>query len=60
MTSAYSSSNIICSAYTSSTIILQGVQFLPTFCEQRVTYVVIGIRDLELESTFLEQSKTWI
>jgi hypothetical protein len=30
------------------------VQFLPTCCEQRVTYVVIGISDLELESTFLE------
>jgi hypothetical protein len=27
---------------------------LPTCCEQRVTYVVIGISDLELESTFLE------
>jgi hypothetical protein len=31
-------------------------QFLPTCCEQRVTYLVIGISDLELESTFLEQS----
>jgi hypothetical protein len=31
------------------------VQFLPTCCEQRVTYLVIGISDLELESTFLEQ-----
>jgi hypothetical protein len=30
------------------------VQFLPTCCEQRVTYLVIGISDLELESTFLE------
>jgi hypothetical protein len=28
---------------------------LPTCCEQRVTYLVIGISDLELESTFLEQ-----
>jgi hypothetical protein len=55
MTSAYSSSNIISSAYTSSTIILQGGSGLPTCCEQRVTYRVIGISDLELESTFLEQ-----
>jgi hypothetical protein len=31
------------------------VQFLPTCCEQRVTYLVIGISDLELESTFIEQ-----
>jgi hypothetical protein len=30
------------------------VQFLPTYCEQRVTYLFIGISDLELESTFLE------
>jgi hypothetical protein len=29
---------------------------LPT-CEQRVTYLVICISDLELESTFLEQSE---
>jgi 1-deoxy-D-xylulose 5-phosphate reductoisomerase len=29
---------------------------LPTCCEQRVTYLVIGISDLELESTFLEQA----
>jgi hypothetical protein len=32
------------------------VQFLPACCEQRVTYLVIGINDLELESTFLEQT----
>jgi hypothetical protein len=32
------------------------VQFLPTCCEQRVTYLVIGISDLELESTFLEHA----
>jgi hypothetical protein len=31
---------------------------LPTCCEQRVTYLVIGISDLELESTFLEQKHT--
>jgi hypothetical protein len=31
------------------------VQFLPTCCDQRVTYLVIGIGDLEVESTFLEQ-----
>jgi hypothetical protein len=30
------------------------VQFLPSCCAQRVTYLVIGISDLELESTFLE------
>jgi hypothetical protein len=30
------------------------VQFLPTFCEQRVTYLVIAISDLEFESMFLE------
>jgi hypothetical protein len=30
------------------------VQLLPTYCEQRVTYLFIGISDLELESTFLE------
>jgi hypothetical protein len=30
------------------------VQFLPTCCEQRVTYLVIGIIDLELESTLLD------
>jgi hypothetical protein len=30
------------------------VQFLSTCCEQRVTYLVIGISALELESTFLE------
>jgi hypothetical protein len=27
---------------------------LPTCCEQRVTYLVMGISDLELESMFLE------
>jgi hypothetical protein len=32
------------------------VQFLPTCCEQIVTYLVIGISDLELESTFLDKN----
>jgi hypothetical protein len=36
------------------------VQFLPTCCEQRVTYLVIGISDLELESTFLEHTEQTI
>jgi hypothetical protein len=30
------------------------VQFFPTSCEHRVAYLVIGVSDLELESTFLE------
>jgi hypothetical protein len=51
--------NRVATSYVVRTRVVQSyskkVQFLPTCCEQRVTYLVIGISDLELESTFVEQ-----
>jgi hypothetical protein len=54
MTSAFSSSTIISSAYTSSTIVHQGSSVPCLFVVNSEWCTLIGISDLELESTFLE------